>query len=338
MKVGIPRALFYYYYYPQWKTFFEQLGWEVIVSPPTNREIAEAGLFNSVNEVCYPVKIYFGHVAWLTRQNLDWIFVPRLISVEQRSYICPKFMGLPDMVRARFGSKLPVIDLYIDFTQRKGWLNSELRRWERLTGCPKGSWIRAWHLSQKALEAFADWCRQRYSLSQAIDIWEGTSHPMPIPAGDLRIGLLGHGYALCDGMISMDIAGKLRQFGAEVIWAESLDRESVESWAGILPKRVFWTVGRTTAGAALLMDRDPSIDGLVYLSCFGCGPDSIVVKTIENYLHHKPLLQITVDEHTGEAGIITRIEAFCDMLQRRYAGESNLSAHGQCLHTNQGTA
>ena len=55
------------------------------------------------------------------------------------------------------------------------------------------------------------------------------------------------------------------------------------------------------------------------LTAFGCGPDSLMVERITRYAKRlkKPLLNLTVDEHTGEAGFITRIEAFTDMLFRK---------------------
>ncbi|HWJ02597.1 MAG TPA: hypothetical protein VNU93_02885, partial [Verrucomicrobiae bacterium] len=66
------------------------------------------------------------------------------------------------------------------------------------------------------------------------------------------------------------------------------------------------------------------------LSCFGCGPDSMVGDMVERACRRnsKPFMMLTLDEHTGEAGVITRLEAYIDMLKRRQKVEDNLSAHG----------
>ncbi|MDD2554701.1 MAG: acyl-CoA dehydratase activase-related protein, partial [Desulfotomaculaceae bacterium] len=98
MKIGIPRSLLYYYYYPLWRVFFEELGAEVVLSSHSAKGILAEGLKNAVDEVCLPVKMFYGHVLDLAGKA-DMIFLPRIVSVEKREYICPKILGLPDMIR-----------------------------------------------------------------------------------------------------------------------------------------------------------------------------------------------------------------------------------------------
>lgn len=105
LKVGIPRALLYYYYYPLWRTFFTELGAEVVLSQPSNKGILEAGLQKAVDEVCFPVKLAYGHVLDLA-DKADLIFLPRLVSVAKREYVCPKFMG-EALAEAAARGKLP---------------------------------------------------------------------------------------------------------------------------------------------------------------------------------------------------------------------------------------
>ena len=109
MRIGIPRALFYYQYFPFWKTLFEVLRFEVVLSPPTNKEILEQGTKLCVDDACLPIKVYHGHIAVL-KDKVDMIFVPRVISIEPRKYICPKFLGLPDMIR----NSIPDISRVLD--------------------------------------------------------------------------------------------------------------------------------------------------------------------------------------------------------------------------------
>ena len=70
------------------------------------------------------------------------------------------------------------------------------------------------------------------------------------------------------------------------------------------------------AGSELYFDQDEHIDGIVYLACFGCGPDSLIGEIIERRMN-KPFIMLTVDEHTGETGLLTRLEAFVDMIERQ---------------------
>ncbi len=72
-KVGIPRALHYYNYFPLWKTFFTELGAKVVLSPPTNRRVLDAGVKHASSEVCLPVKVYLGHIDAL-RHEVDYLF------------------------------------------------------------------------------------------------------------------------------------------------------------------------------------------------------------------------------------------------------------------------
>jgi predicted nucleotide-binding protein (sugar kinase/HSP70/actin superfamily) len=77
--VGIPRVLNMYENYPFWFTFFTKLGYKVVLSPLSNRKIYELGIESIPSESeCYPAKLAHGHVEWLIKQNVDFIFYPAL--------------------------------------------------------------------------------------------------------------------------------------------------------------------------------------------------------------------------------------------------------------------
>lgn len=78
-RVGIPRVLNMYENYPFWFTLFTKLKYQVILSPLSNRKIYEMGIESIPSESeCYPAKLAHGHVEWLIRQNVDFIFYPAL--------------------------------------------------------------------------------------------------------------------------------------------------------------------------------------------------------------------------------------------------------------------
>lgn len=112
MRVGIPRGLLFYRYFPLWKTFFEALDVEVIVSHPTTEATVRQGSKLLPGDLCLPVKIYFGHAESL-KKEADFLFVPRYISIETDAYMCPKLIGLPDMVLSSIDLLPPLIDLPI---------------------------------------------------------------------------------------------------------------------------------------------------------------------------------------------------------------------------------
>lgn len=75
--VGIPRVLNMYENYPFWAVFFKKLGYRVVLSPNSNRKIYELGIESIPSESeCYPAKLVHGHITWLIRQGIDFIFYP----------------------------------------------------------------------------------------------------------------------------------------------------------------------------------------------------------------------------------------------------------------------
>ena len=94
--VGIPRVLNMYEDYPFWHVFFTKLGFRVVLSPSSNRQIYELGIESIPSESeCYPAKLAHGHVAWLIKQGVDFVFYPALfyerneIPEANNHYNCP---------------------------------------------------------------------------------------------------------------------------------------------------------------------------------------------------------------------------------------------------------
>src|SRR3990170_6811553 len=108
MRIGIPRALLYYKYFPLWSTFLTELGQDVVLSDVTNRDTIKCGVEQADNDVCGPVKVFYGHVLAF-KNKVDAILIPRVVSTEEKTYTCPKFMGIPDMIEALDQDMPPVI-------------------------------------------------------------------------------------------------------------------------------------------------------------------------------------------------------------------------------------
>lgn len=333
IRVGIPRGLFYFYQYPLWKTFFTDLGAKVIISGPTSRKTIDRGIECCVDECCFPIKVYFGHVCELIEKSPDYILAPRFISTEARSYICPKFMGIPDMIRANISPCPPLIDITVDCSRDTRQLWRDIYRIGGIFNSCRKAVRQAYEHGRREMRRVRVWTRQGYTPFEAFALWErdGAAGPaLRYKSAHLCVGVLGHGYSLYDAAISLKLIEKLRNLGCQVVLLESCPRDILEREAAGLPKRMFWTLGRKMLGAALMMDKDTDVDGIVYLACFGCGPDSMVGDIIARKVKHKPFILVTIDEHSGEGGLVTRLEAFCDMLARKKAirHESDLPPHG----------
>ncbi|MFQ6003698.1 MAG: acyl-CoA dehydratase activase, partial [Candidatus Zixiibacteriota bacterium] len=94
-KIGIPRVLFFHEFFPYWATFFENLGFEVVLSDRTNKEIIREGVEQVLSETCFPVKVAHGHILNLLKKKVDYIFLPSLINMRKEdespreTYACP---------------------------------------------------------------------------------------------------------------------------------------------------------------------------------------------------------------------------------------------------------
>ncbi|MCX7795869.1 MAG: acyl-CoA dehydratase activase-related protein, partial [bacterium] len=145
----------------------------------------------------------------------------------------------------------------------------------------------------------------------------------------VKIGIVGHCYEIYDEFVSGGMIKILNSLGVKVLSMEMVDWRTILREADVLPKKLFWTFGRELYGTARYFIRKKLIDGIIMVVAFGCGPDSLVRELIERDLTRPidfPEITITVDEHSSELGLITRIEAFVDMLIRRKHYEDNLSS------------
>jgi len=298
MKVGIPKGLLYYKYKPFFTTFFEELGAEIIESPDTNKEILDLGVKLCTDEACLPIKVFHGHVEKI-KDKCDLILVPRIMQVEKREFICPKFCGIPEMIENNI-KDLPLItkapiysysaDKFINWAYETGKLFTK-------------SYV-------KIQKAFEDALKEQNNFKEGID-HEGFQY---------KIALIGHTYNIYDNFINMNLVKKLNGFGIGVITHEVVDDSVKHMEIKKLFKRPFWTFAREYYGFASYAVKNKLIDGIIYLSSFACGIDSVIVELLKLEFEDVPFLLLKIDEHTGEAGFDTRVEAFVDMLTRRKRG------------------
>ncbi|MBS3969416.1 MAG: hypothetical protein KGZ94_04770 [Clostridia bacterium] len=322
IRIGIPQSLFYYYYYPLWSTYFKETGCHVVVSNNTNKNIATRGVQLTVDEACFPVKIYFGHTENLL-SRVDYIFCPRIVSIEPKEYICPKFMGLPDMVKAAFNHKVkwltPTIALKKNCQQEHKTafiaMARELKIDSKLAH-------HAWDKAVKAQLNYEKFLLKELTPNDALEVFSGSKTEKKLSNRDApSIAVLGHGYNLYDPHLNMNLIKKLRDHGFNILTPEMVDKEIINQQSSKLRKRIFWTLGKKIIGSLYDFSENNRIQGIIYVASFGCGPDSLIGHLAEGYIRKNniPFMLLTLDEHTGEAGVNTRLEAFLDMLRRREA-------------------
>lgn len=327
-KVGIPRALFYYQYYPLWKTFFEELDVEVILSDYTTKKIMDDGSKSSVDEACLPIKIFHGHVMNI-KDKVDYLFIPRFTSVSKSEYICPKFGGLPDMIRHTFKDLPQIIDTEVNLRKSKGNAIKAAIEVGSFFTEDQRKIKEAFNKAQVSYREFRDRVKEGILpcdiLDKKLSVIKGNDRKR------LNIAVVGHVYNLYDKYTNMNMLEKLKRSGADIITVDMIDGETINRQVRSLPKKIFWNFGRKAVGSSLhFLERD-DIDGVIYLMTFGCGVDSFISDLVERKIRREkdiPFIVLTLDEHSGEAGMDTRIEAFIDMIRWRCRDENNVSAYG----------
>jgi predicted nucleotide-binding protein (sugar kinase/HSP70/actin superfamily) len=324
-KIGIPRTLMYFDYFPMWKSFFNKLGLEVILSEKSNKNILSDGIQYCVNEACLPIKIFHGHVNNLIGK-VDYIFIPRLKSLEKGTYTCPKFCGLPEMVKYSLNDLPPIIDTEFNLrkNEKKGLLTAYLNLGFNFTK-DKRKILKAFNY---ALGIQSEYERLIKSGILPSNILDNTGEIKENYT--MNVALIGQGYTIYDKYISMDIINKLGKENINVITPELVEKEEILKKVMTLHKEMFWSLGKRVTGAALHYS-EQKIDGFIFLMSFGCGIGALLSELCEKKIRKStsiPFIMITIDEHTSDIGFNTRIEAFIDMLKWRKNNESYISANG----------
>lgn len=332
IKVGIPRALTYYQHYPMWRTFFQELGAETVISPETTRALLSAGAARVVAETCLPTKIFCGHCAALGRE-VDFIFIPSVKSLEPQVYNCSKFVGLPDLVRQTAIDISPIVDVEIDVNQGVRKVREEMHRvGGRITRLP-------WKIDRALDRALAVDRRYQQAMRGGLTPPEAVQllfpdrpyEPTKVSARStvtatrrqLVVALIGHPYNIYDEYVNHNLVERLRAMNVKLVTPEMVSLEGLNQGITALVGKPYFTYEREVVGAGGYY-LSAEVDGIICVVAFGCGPDSLMIDVVTRAARrkfNKPFMNIAIDEHTGEAGLVTRLEAFVDMLQRRVARE-----------------
>lgn len=317
MKIGIPRALLYYYYYPFWKTMFEELGCEIVLSDETNGKIISDGSKITVSEFCVPIKIFNGHVLNLAEKNVDLIFIPVFYKLNNEWY-CPKFLGLSDIVKYSIPEyENKILQVFFD---NKRSVESEYKPYLsmcEMLGVTESDIKRAAKKAKISQEKFRALSKEGYSIDQAMDIMAGKDKP-EIKKYKINIALMGYVYNVYDNFVSMNTIKKLNEMGVGVVTFDMLP-EKLNDPDKKAMKEPYWVFARKVYNSALYLLKQGEIDGIIHLTAFCCGPDSIIGKLMEIKSEEAgvPFMTMRVDEHTGDNHVQTRLEAFTDMIKMK---------------------
>jgi len=309
VRIGVPRVMTFFDLFPFWKAFLTEIGAEVVLSEPTNRQTISNGSEVMTTETCLPIVVSHGHVLDLMDKEVDWIFVPSVVDLEQEaegvvhSYACPLGQGLPYLLESAldFPEDGPqLLAPIFHFERGRGPVDNTLRDLGRQLGAAAGRVEKAIETAWDALDRF-----RRFQVRRGREILES------LPEDEHAIVIVSRPYNGCDAGINLAIPDKLRDLGVLAIPLDFLPLPMKEILAEF--PHMYWKYGqRILAGARFMADR-PNLHAL-YITNFRCGPDSFITKFFGRLLG-EPYLTIEVDQHSADVGAITRCEAFIDSLE-----------------------
>lgn len=306
LKVGIPSTLpFFYDFYPFWKAFFCELGLEVIISPSTNKKIIEEGMENIIGETCFPIKVAHGHILDLIEKKVDYIFLPSIVEVgewaKDSGVCCPYVQTIPYLARCSIDFKnTKIIQPMVYLSRGEKYLDKILINIGEELNINHKRIKKAIEIAYKTQAKFVHTLQKR-----GKEVLESLN--------EKAIVIVSRSYNGYDRGINFDLPIKLKDLNILAIPMDYLPLSEIDisdSWPNM-----YWGYGQKILKAARIIKGNKNLYA-VYLTNFGCGPDSFIVGYFSKEMKGKPYLEIQVDEHSADIGIITRCEAFLDSLEQ----------------------
>jgi len=351
LRVGIPRGLLFYKFEAMWTTFFETLGAEVVISPETTKKMKEDGLKSTLDDDCYSAKLFYGHVDAI-KDKVDYFFVPRFASRNKREVGCPKFIALADILEHTKENMPPIIGPYYSTSRERHGVLRLLRIVYQIGFKFTKNPIRILRATIKALRADKKYLEKLIISEETLQKWENSDiylNDPPIITDEnemLKVAVISHPYVINDEFASLEMREKLKNLGVDIITCQQMPRAPIERQIkrllyddfGLMIKDfdniqkdeqqkyylglndyLYFEFEHELVGTAMHYLEKNIVDGVLMLVNFICGPVSVSMEYVKQFAKRikspTPLMIVTLDAHTGEAGFRTRLEAFTDILR-----------------------
>ena len=298
IKIGIPKAFLYYRHNILWNNFFKSLNCEIIESIDTNKNILELGKSYSIDESCLASKIYIGHVAYL-QNKCDYILIPRICDYGKNAKVCVKFNGIYDIIKNTF-PKIKILDYNIEHTKHQKEFRGLFKLGLKFSKNPF-----------KIIYAYYK-AKQKEKVHNNILI---NNQNIILKSKKTKILLIGHPYIMYDKYIGTPIIEYLKKMDIDIIYADRLDKQKSINNSYQLTTKLYWKYSRELIGS--IPEYKNIIKGIIFLTSFPCGPDSLINELLIRKEKEIPIINIIIDESTAEAGIHTRLESFIDIIKQK---------------------
>ncbi len=313
-EIGIPRILYLHEMMPFWRAFFAELGYRVVLSDPTHKELIRKGVENVVAETCFPIKVSHGHVINLLEKGVKRVFLPSIVNLKSPhpeipiSTACPYAQAFPYAVHSSIDFKkdgVEVLQPIFHFRFGRDSIEKEMIQFGKTL-----------HRSPKQVKRALERAERFQALFYQSLLNRGKEILNQIGPDQKVMVIVGRPYNTCDSGVNLELPKKLRDLGVLAIPMDFLPLDSVPPTEEI--REMYWRYGQKILSAGKIINEDPRLYA-VYITNFGCGPDSFISHFFRDLSKGKPHLQLEIDEHSADAGAITRLEAFLDSLKHAKA-------------------
>ena len=310
--VGVPFVLMIHKFFPMANAYFTSLGYNVVLTSPTNEETIRLSQEYARGETCYPVKLIYGHMKQLIDKKVDYIFLPTIHTMKhacshvEHNYGCV-YMQTAAVSIAKalniesYGIQLlsPVFDL--DFGQEE--MAKSMIGLGKILNKPTPVCLKALMSGSMAVKKH----------TKAVET-QGQELLKSLKPEDKVLVLITRNYGISDPILNMGIPERLLERGYKVITLSHLPAHDLDISKEY--PNLYWPFGQHIISGAKIVASHPNLYA-VYLTNHGCGPDTMLSHLFRQEMKDKPYLQIEVDEHFSPVGVITRIEAFLNSLKQR---------------------
>ncbi len=305
--VGLPRALFTFGMFSMFYTFFKALGFNVLLSPPSDEQTIALCQEHSLDETCFPVKLVNGHMAWLISRNVDYIFFPDLYTVHhprsksRQNFGCAYMQLAFKLMNQAMDLEKSGITLLcptIAFSLGPQFMSDSFTALGQRLGRTKEQTMAALGKSMAAFQQFE---------KRLAD--HGKAVIKNLDPDEKAFVLISKIYGVADPVLNLGIPDRLAEMGYKTISFFDLPEGDIFQEH----PNMYWPFTQHILDPAYLIREHPNLFA-VLLTHHGCGPDSVASHFFAQIMADKPFLSIEVDEHASRVGVMTRLEAFVDRI------------------------
>jgi len=304
--VGLQRALYVHQTAVLWAHFFDRLGFRLVLTPPTTPAISSRGIESMAAETCYPVKVSHGHARMLIGRTRH-LFMPFMITMEkpqgaEKGFYCPMVQGNTYMLQSALGIDLKKAlspTVYLDRDPK----TIAMALTEAL-GPKLGVHFAETH--QALIHALGKQAAFRRRLIQ-----EGDRVRAAMDEHEPLVVVTGRPYNLYDERLNLRLGQNLGKIGLTALPMDFLDVSAVD--LSDFPS-MYWGLGAQILRTAKIIKEHDHLFGL-HLTNFECGPDSFLEHFYRYIMGDKAYLILELDEHSAVAGVMTRLEAYQNVIE-----------------------